>query len=328
MMINTLFSAAVTTTAGSLAESAVEETTTLVEETTTGQMIEEVGAEVSKNLNEAVESANRFIETMEGYIPKLIAFGINVLIAILIFVVGKFIIKFILKIFNRFMDRAGVEISVKKFLDSLLKAALNVILIVIICGQVGIQTTSFVALLTSVGVTIGLALQGSFSNFAGGVLILLLKPFKVGDYIVDGSSGKEGTVQRIDLFYTIIITVDNKQITIPNGNLSNTHITNASAFDTRRVDIKIGVSYDSDVEQARKLIQKIGQDEQARLPEKEAEAYILELAASEVTMVLRVWVKTEDYWGAYFRLNEQLKKTLDNAGIEMPYNQLDVHIRN
>ena len=218
MMINTLFSAAVTTTAGSLAESAVEETTTLVEETTTGQMIEEVGAEVSKNLNEAVESANRFIETMEGYIPKLIAFGINVLIAILIFVVGKFIIKFILKIFNRFMDRAGVEISVKKFLDSLLKAALYVILIVIICGQVGIQTTSFVALLTSVGVTIGLALQGSFSNFAGGVLILLLKPFKVGDYIVDGSSGKEGTVQRIDLFYTIIITVDNKQITIPNGN--------------------------------------------------------------------------------------------------------------
>ena len=122
MMINTLFSAAVTTTAGSLAESAVEETTTLAEETTTGQMIEEVGAEVSKNLNEAVESANRFIETMEGYIPKLIAFGINVLIAILIFVVGKFIIKFILKIFNRFMDRAGMEISVKKFLDSLLPA--------------------------------------------------------------------------------------------------------------------------------------------------------------------------------------------------------------
>lgn len=304
------------------------ESTTLAEETTAAPVIQEVGAEVSKNLNEAVENANHFLDTLESYIPKIISFGINVLIAIFIFFIGRILIRMILKMCNRFMDKAGIEISVQKFLDSLIRAVLYVLLVVIICGQVGIQTTSFVALLTSVGVTIGLALQGSFSNFAGGVLILLIKPFKVGDYIIDGSSGKEGTVQRIDLFYTIIITSDNKQITIPNGDLSNTHITNASAFDTRRVDIKIGVSYDCDVEEARKLVEKVGENEPARLKDRPAEAYVTELAASEVSLSLRVWVKTEDYWTAYFRLNQQLKRALDQAGIEIPYNQLDVHIRN
>jgi small conductance mechanosensitive channel len=195
------------------------------------------------------------------------------------------------------------------------------VLIIMICNQIGIQTTSFIALLSTAGLTIGLALQGSFSNFAGGVLILLC------DYIVDGSSGKEGTVQRIDLFYTMLVTVDNKLITIPNGNLSNSHITNASAFDKRRVDLKVGISYDSDVEKAKAIVRSVGENEEKRLLDEELTVFIQELAASEVTIGLRVWVKTEDYWDAYFRMNEQLKKSLDTEGIEIPYNQLDVHIK-
>ena len=288
--------------------------------------LEQTGQEVSQNLNVAVENANKLIETLQSYIPKIIAFGINVLIAILIFLVGRVVIRMIMKLVNRFMGRANIEVSVQKFLDSLIRAVLYFILLIIICNQVGIQTTSFVALLTSASLTIGLALQGSFSNFAGGILILLLKPFKVGDYIVDGSSGREGTVQRIDLFYTMLVTPDNKLITIPNGNLSNTHITNASAFEKRRVDLKVGVSYGSDVEKAKKIVYQVGEREERRLPEEKIQVCILELAASEVTIGLRVWVKTEDYWDAYFHMNEQLKKCLDDAGIEIPFNQLDVHI--
>ena len=282
--------------------------------------------EITDNLNQAVENANNFIQSLEKYLPKIIAFGINVCIAIAIFAVGKIVIGILMKIVKKFFKRANIEISVQKFLISLIRAILYFILFIILCNQVGIQTTSFVALLSTASLTIGLALQGSFSNFAGGVLILLIKPFKVGDYIVDGSSGTEGTVQKIDLFYTMIVTPDNKLITIPNGNLSNTHITNASAFEKRRVDIAVGISYESDMEKAKETVRLVGMQEPAKLAEEDVFVGIKALAESEVTIVLRVWVKTQDYWDAYFRMNEQLKKELDKAGIEIPYNQLDVHV--
>lgn len=296
-------------------------------ESTKTDTLSEVEAEITDNLNQAVENANNFIHTLENYIPKIIAFGINILIAVLIFAVGKIVISVLMKIVNKFFYRANIEISVQKFLVSLIRTILYFILFIVICNQVGIQTTSFVALLSTASLTIGLALQGSFSNFAGGVLILLIKPFKVGDYIVDGSSGKEGTVHKIDLFYTMIVTPDNKLITIPNGNLSNTHITNASAFEKRRVDITVGVSYESDIEKAKETVRSVGMNEPARLLEEDVFVGIKALAESEVTIVLRVWVKTENYWDAYFRMNEQLKTMLDKAGIEIPYNQLDVHVK-
>lgn len=295
-------------------------------ESTKTDALSAVEAEITDNLNQAMENANDFIHTLEKYIPKIISFGINILIAVFIFAVGKIIISVLMKIVNKFFKRANIEISVQKFLVSLIRAILYFVLFIVICNQVGIQTTSFVALLSTASLTIGLALQGSFSNFAGGVLILLIKPFKVGDYIVDGSSGKEGTVQKIDLFYTMIVTPDNKLITIPNGNLSNTHITNASAFEKRRVDLTVGVSYESDVEKAKETVRLVGMNEPERLLEEEVFVGIKALAESEVTIVLRVWVKTEYYWDAYFRMNEQLKKELDKAGIEIPYNQLDVHV--
>jgi len=186
-------------------------------ESTKSDALSSVEAEITDNLNQAVENANNFIHSLEKYLPKIIAFGINVCIAIAIFAVGKIVIGILMKIVKKFFKRANIEISVQKFLISLVRAILYFILFIILCNQVGIQTTSFVALLSTASLTIGLALQGSFSNFAGGVLILLIKPFKVGDYIVDGSSGTEGTVQKIDLFYTMIVTPDNKLITIPNN---------------------------------------------------------------------------------------------------------------
>ncbi|MCI9369907.1 MAG: mechanosensitive ion channel [Lachnospiraceae bacterium] len=295
-------------------------------ESTKLDALSSVEAEITDNLNQAVENANNFIQSLEKYLPKIIAFGINVCIAIAIFAVGKIVIGILMKIVKKFFKRANIEISVQKFLISLIRAILYFILFIILCNQVGIQTTSFVALLSTASLTIGLALQGSFSNFAGGVLILLIKPFKVGDYIVDGSSGTEGTVQKIDLFYTMIVTPDNKLITIPNGNLSNTHITNASAFEKRRVDIAVGISYESDMEKAKETVRSVGMQEPAKLAEEDVFVGIKALAESEVTIVLRVWVKTQDYWDAYFRMNEQLKKELDKAGIEIPYNQLDVHV--
>lgn len=295
-------------------------------ESTKLDALSSVEAEITDNLNQAVENANNFIQSLEKYLPKIIAFGINVCIAIAIFAVGKIVIGILMKIVKKFFKRANIEISVQKFLISLIRAILYFILFIILCNQVGIQTTSFVALLSTASLTIGLALQGSFSNFAGGVLILLIKPFKVGDYIVDGSSGTEGTVQKIDLFYTMIVTPDNKLITIPNGNLSNTHITNASAFEKRRVDITVGISYESDMEKAKETVRSVGMQEPAKLAEEDVFVGIKALAESEVTIVLRVWVKTQDYWDAYFRMNEQLKKELDKAGIEIPYNQLDVHV--
>ena len=295
-------------------------------ESTKSDALSSVEAEITDNLNQAVENANNFIHSLEKYLPKIIAFGINVCIAIAIFAVGKIVIGILMKIVKKFFKRANIEISVQKFLISLVRAILYFILFIILCNQVGIQTTSFVALLSTASLTIGLALQGSFSNFAGGVMILLIKTFKVGDYIVDGSSGTEGTVQKIDLFYTMIVTPDNKLITIPNGNLSNTHITNASAFEKRRVDITVGISYESDMELAKQTVRFVGMQEPARLVEEDVFVGIKALAESEVTIVLRVWVKTEDYWNAYFRMNEELKKELDKAGIEIPYNQLDVHV--
>lgn len=308
-----------------IVETTMEEPTTV--EVTNTDTLAQVGAEISENINTAVKNANQFMEALESYIPKIIAFGINLLIALVILAIGKILIRFLMKVVNNFLSRSHVEISVHKFLDSFIKAILYFVLLIVICNQMGIPTSSLVALLSTIGLTVGLALKDSFANFAGGILILVLKPFKVGDYIEDGSSGKEGTVQRIDLFYTMIVTVDNKLITIPNGSLCNTYITNASAFDTRRVDLKVGVGYDSDIEKAKAIIYEVGLHEPTRLPDQEPVVCVLDLAASEVSIALRVWVKTEDYWTATTNMKEQLKKSLDAADIEIPYSQIDVHMK-
>lgn len=281
-----------------------------------------------ENIKETIEKTNQLIKSFDKILPKLVNFGINLLIAILIFVIGKIIISFLLKIVNRFFTRTNMEVSVKKFLHSLIKTILYAVLLIIICNQIGIQTTSFVAILGSAGLAIGLALQGSLANFAGGVLILLLKPFKVGDYIMEDGKGKEGTVQKIDLFYTTLITPDNKMTVVPNGNLSNSSLTNLTAFDTRRIDLQVGISYESDIEKAREIITRLANLEERILKEKEILVYVNNLDSSQVTLGVRVWTKTEDYWNVRFQYLENIKYELDKNNIEIPFNQLVVHLDN
>lgn len=283
-----------------------------------------------QEVSEQVKNADpdKVKEYFEGLLPGILDFGIRVVLAILIYMIGAKVIKFLRKLLRRFLDRANVDEGVKQFLDSFAKVVLYFCLIVIICAWFGIPTTSVAALLGSAGLAVGLALQGSLSNFAGGVLILLIKPFKVGDYIIEDNGKNEGTVTEIELFYTKLTTVDNQVVIIPNGILSNTSLTNVTRQEKRRVDIFVGVSYEADIRQVKDLLSDILQKEQRRLPQEEITVFVSELADSCVRLGCRIWVKTEDYWPVKWHLTEEIKLKLDENGIEIPYNQLEVSIKN
>ena len=299
-----------------------------IAETTVDGTTEPATEVIGESLKETVEKANQFLDHLENMVPSMINFGINILIAIVIFGFGKILIQCLLKICNKFFDKANMEISVKKFLLSLIKTILFLILAITICGQLGIETTSFIAAIGSAGLALGLAFQGSLSNFAGGELILLMKPFKVGDYISESGTGREGTVQQIDICYTTLITPDNKKVVIPNGNLSNSSLTNASAFEKRRVDIEVGVSYSTDISEAKAEMENLANNHALILKEEEIFSFVSNLDSSQVTLGLRVWCLTSDYWTVKFDLTEGIKQRFDEKGIEIPFNQLVVHLDN
>lgn len=282
---------------------------------------------MQQNVEEVAKNPGIIRTYFENLVPDLISFGLQVVIAILIYVVGAKIIKTILKMMNRSMERAGTDIGVKQFLSTVIKYALYIILIMIILNLFGIATTSVVALIGSAGVAIGLALQGSLANIAGGVLILLLKPFRVGDYIIEDTNKNEGTVAEISVFYTKLLTIDNKVVMIPNGILANASLTNVSHMDKRRVDLVVGVSYEADIKKTKEVLQKVIEEEPARLKDEEMQVFVSELADSSVNMGVRVWVKAEEYWPAKWRITENVKLALDKNGISIPYPQLDVQIR-
>ena len=280
---------------------------------------------MQQNVEEVAKNPGIIRTYFENLVPDLISFGLQVVIAILIYVVGAKIIKAILKMMNRSMERAGTDIGVKQFLSTVIKYALYIILIMIILNLFGIATTSVVALIGSAGVAIGLALQGSLANIAGGVLILLLKPFRVGDYIIEDTNKNEGTVAEISVFYTKLLTIDNKVVMIPNGILANASLTNVSHMDKRRVDLVVGVSYEADIKKTKEVLQKVIEEEPARLKDEEMQVFVSELADSSVRV--RVWVKAEEYWPAKWRITENVKLALDKNGISIPYPQLDVQIK-
>lgn len=282
---------------------------------------------MQQNVEEVAKNPGIIRTYFENLVPDLISFGLQVVIAILIYVVGAKIIKAILKMMNRSMERAGTDIGVKQFLSTVIKYALYIILIMIILNLFGIATTSVVALIGSAGVAIGLALQGSLANIAGGVLILLLKPFRVGDYIIEDTNKNEGTVAEISVFYTKLLTIDNKVVMIPNGILANASLTNVSHMDKRRVDLVVGVSYEADIKKTKEVLQEVIEEEPARLKDEEMQVFVSELADSSVNMGVRVWVKAEEYWPAKWRITENVKLALDKNGISIPYPQLDVQIK-
>lgn len=264
---------------------------------------------------------------VENKIPGFLDFVLGVILALVVFFVGAKVIGWIRKLVKKSMEKAHVDKGVSQFVDSLLKFVLYAILIFSIGQKFGLDTTSVAAALASCGVAVGLALQGSLSNFAGGVLILVLKPFVVGDYIVEDNKGREGTVVEIQLFYTKLLTVDNKTVIIPNGSLANTSLTNVTAQDKRRLDLSVGVSYDADLKKAKQLIEEILQKDEDILQTESKDVFVDELGESAVTIGARGWVKKEAYWTAKWRILEAIKVTLDENGIEIPYNQVVVHVK-
>ena len=281
----------------------------------------------SEGLQEMAENPGLIRTWLEGLVPDLLNFAFQVVVAILVYAIGAKLIKLVTKMVRRSMEKTGTDEGVKQFVIPLIKYALYVLLIFIIMGLFGIATTSAVAVLSSAGVAIGLALQGSLSNFAGGVLILLLKPFRVGDYIIEDSNKNEGTVSEISIFYTKLLTVDNKVIVIPNGTLSNSSLTNVTNMDKRRVDLVVGIAYEADIRKAKEVLYKLAEEETARLPEEDVMVFVNDLGASSVDMGVRVWVRAEDYWLVRWRLMENIKYALDEAGISIPYQQIDVQIK-
>lgn len=252
--------------------------------------------------------------------------GLRILLAALCFVVGVQLIKLVRRIIKKSMQRAGAEVGAVQFVDSFVKSALYVMLVLMLASSFGLEAASIVALLGSAGVAIGLAVQGSLSNLAGGVLILMLKPFKVGDYIVEGSAGKEGTVTEIQIFYTRLLTADNRTVILPNGSLANNSLVNVTAQECRRMDIKVGISYGADLKAAKEVLLEVLRKDEAVLKDRDMLVFVDELADSSVVLGVRCWFAQADFWRGKWRITENCKLALDEAGIEIPFPQLDVHL--
>ena len=244
------------------------------------------------------------------YAPKI-------LMAIIIWFVGLWVIRTVLNAIKKGLEKGSYDVSLKKFLVNLIKWCLKIVLIVIVLGTIGIQTTSFAAILAAAGLAIGLALQGSLANFAGGVLIMIFKPFKVGDVIQ--AQGELGSVKEIEIFTTKLTSPDNKEIILPNGALSNGNITNFTSQGTRRIDFTFGVGYDSDIKKTKEILMTQLTSHPKVLQEPAPVVSLIELADSSINFVARPWVKTEDYWTVYFEITENVKEALDASGIEIPY---------
>ncbi len=269
------------------------------------------------------EMIKNFLEELPG---KALALGVRVILALLTFLIGVQIIKLIRKIIRKAMNRSHADKGAVQFVDSFVKAALYIILIMMIATSFGVDAASIIALLGSAGVAVGLALQGSLSNLAGGVLLLLLHPFRVGDYIID-AAGNEGTVSEIQIFYTKLVTGDNKSIILPNGTLSNNSIVNVTTAKMRRVDIVVGISYDADIKAAKEVLMKVLAEDASVLKDHDMNVFVSELADSSVNLGVRCWFNNEDFWTGKWRITENCKYALDQAGIQIPYPQMDVHIQ-
>jgi len=287
----------------------------------------EITEGLQSDLSAVTEQISRTQEYIDRYLPSVLSFGLRLLFAVIVFLVGARLIKLLRKFIRRSMERAGADVGLMQFLDSLLKVIFYFVLIMLIASGFGVDTTSVMALVGSAGLTIGLAFQGSLSNFAGGVLLLLIKPFKVGDYIIYVADNLEGTVTEVQMFYTTLLTADNRRVVIPNGVLSNNSLVNVTAQDKRRLDIDVGIGYDSDLKLAKELCEKLLNQEEKILDDQEHIVVVDSLADSAVMLKLRFWVRPEDYWNIKWRMTEKVKILFDENGIEIPFNQVDVNIK-
>lgn len=267
-----------------------------------------------------------FKQFIQSLPEKALNLGVRILLAVITLIVGIWITKLLRKIVKKSLQKAKADVGVVQFMDSFIKIALYVVLGFTIAGSFGLDAASIVAVVGSAGVAVGLALQGSLSNIAGGVLILLLKPFKVGDYIREDSKGNEGTVTEIQMFYTKLLTFDGKTVVLPNGTLANTSLVNFTEANFRRLDITVGISYDSDLKKAKGILTRLVNDNKLVLQDKDKVIVVEELSESCVTMGIKCHVKTENYWTLRGELMENIKLTFDQEDIKIPFPQLDVHV--
>lgn len=272
----------------------------------------------------AVEASSKFEGAIRTLIENGSQLGWTIIKALIVFLVGRLLINLLNKLVRKILSKRDIDPSVKTFVGSLVNVSLTILLIISVVGALGVQTASFAALLASAGVAVGMALSGNLSNFAGGLIILLFKPYKVGDYIE--SQGVGGTVREIQMFHTVLVTADNKVIYIPNGALSSGVVTNFSNEDKRRVDWTFGVDYGSDYEKVKQVIESVLAKDPRIISEPAAPFIALTaLADSSVNIVVRVWVKSSDYWGVYFDINKNIYATFNQVGIGFPFPQLTVH---
>ncbi len=253
------------------------------------------------------------------------SYAFKIILALIIVFVGLKLAKLLVKLINKTKAFGKLEEAVKSFLNSFIKILLYIVIFISAATTLGVPATSFITILASCGLAIGMALQGSLSNLAGGIMILIFKPFKMGDYIISG--GFEGTVKEINILYTKLVTPDNKNVTIPNGSISNAPVVDVTGNDTRRVDVNLGVSYNSDMKTVLETLIAIGESCEYALSEPAPVAAITGYADSAVNVSLRIWVKTDDYWNALFYMNESVKKKIDSKVLDIPYPQMDVHIK-
>ncbi len=282
--------------------------------------------EMELDMDQIAENLNAFEKFLDTLPEKALGLGVRVLFAAVLFLVGSKLIKFIRRITKKSLQRANVETGIIQFLDGLIKACLYGLLVLMIAGNFGFDATSVVALVGSVGVTVGLALQGSLSNLAGGVLILLLKPFRVGDFIMESGHGTEGTVKEIGIFYTKLTTTDGKVVVLPNGGLANSSITNATDSPIRRIDLMVGISYDADIREAKDALRSVMDSDADVLHSEPVLVYVSDLGDSSVELGMRCYCENSVYWDVRWRLLENAKNALDAAGIEIPYQQVSVHM--
>lgn len=250
--------------------------------------------------------------------------GIKVATALAIFLIGKFLIKILVRGISKVMQKQGVDKTLESFICNLVRISLMVVVVIAAIGAIGIQTTSFIAIFGAAGLAVGLALQGSLSNFASGVLIVLFRPYRVGDFVE--AAGIAGSVEQVQILTTILKTGDNKQIIVPNSQIMDSIITNYSANDTRRVDMVVGVSYEDDLDKVRKTLEELLAADERVLSEPAPLIAVSALADSSVNFVVRPWVKATDYWGVMFEMTEAIKKRFDKEGISFPFPQQDVHL--
>lgn len=274
-----------------------------------------------------MEAVDKFFEK---YGDKIVGYTIRVVIAIVVFLIAKKILNMLMKFLTNVLDRTSMDRGVNRFLVSLAHAVGYAVIVLAIATDVlefkiSAITASVTAIVASAGLTIGLAFQGSLQNFAGGVLILLLRPFTIGDYII--AQGYEGTVETIDIFYTKLLTIDNRMVVLPNGALSNTNITNVTREDVRRLDLTVGIEYSENVGRVREVLLRIIHSKELIIAEREVNVYVDAFLDSSVSMGIRVWCKTEDYWTLRWDMLESIKNEFDAEGIVIPFNQVDVNLK-